>query len=119
MNNQYNTSKQPSEEAISFPHDDKHSFAEMAREKIQSLSRSSTLNSEDAQMKDARPSTSSSRSSASPKSQPSRKSTTPPKTKPTKPRASSGTFSDCGRHSNQWLFNNVSITDAVKTIFEK
>ncbi|KAF2214030.1 hypothetical protein CERZMDRAFT_96057 [Cercospora zeae-maydis SCOH1-5] len=28
-------------------------------------------------------------------------------------------FSDVGRHSNQWLFNNMSISDAVKAVFGK
>ncbi|KAI5362290.1 hypothetical protein Slin15195_G059410 [Septoria linicola] len=39
--------------------------------------------------------------------------------KPKKHRAQSQTFSDVGRHSNQWLFNDMSLTDAVKTLFNK
>jgi len=36
-----------------------------------------------------------------------------------KQRPQRQTFTECGRHSNQWLFNNVSISQAVKTLFEK
>lgn len=36
-----------------------------------------------------------------------------------KVRTQSQTFSDCGRHSNQWLFNNRSITNTIKKIFER
>jgi len=35
-----------------------------------------------------------------------------------KKRTSSGTYSQCGRHANQWLFNNFSIKDTVKGIFD-
>ncbi|CAK1365042.1 uncharacterized protein RHO25_009904 [Cercospora beticola] len=39
--------------------------------------------------------------------------------KPKKPKAQTVQFSDVGRHSNQWLFNDMSISDAVKTLFGK
>ena len=38
---------------------------------------------------------------------------------PKQQRTSSGTFSDCGRHSNEWLFGNFSVSGAVKGLFEK
>lgn len=28
-----------------------------------------------------------------------------------------GTFMQCGRHSNQWLFNNMSLKDMAKSVF--
>jgi len=28
-----------------------------------------------------------------------------------------GTFLQCGRHSNQWLFNNMSFTEMAKSVF--
>lgn len=30
-----------------------------------------------------------------------------------------GTFNECGRHSNEWLFNGVKISDSIKKLFEK
>ncbi|CZT24018.1 uncharacterized protein RCC_09735 [Ramularia collo-cygni] len=39
--------------------------------------------------------------------------------KPEQSRPQRQTFTDCGRHSNRWLFNNVSISQAIKTLFEK
>jgi hypothetical protein len=58
-------------------------------------------------------SASSTRSWSSPASQSTRKAKKP------KARTQSQTFSDCGRHSNKWLFNDVSITSKVKKIFER
>lgn len=58
------------------------------------------------------------RSSSSARSlSPTRKSTS--ESKPEKQRPQRQTFTECGRHSNKWLFNNVSISQAVKTLFEK
>lgn len=28
-----------------------------------------------------------------------------------------GTFMQCGRHSNQWLFNDISIKETAKSLF--
>ena len=28
-----------------------------------------------------------------------------------------GTFMQCGRHSNQWLFNDMSLMDMAKSVF--
>jgi hypothetical protein len=30
-----------------------------------------------------------------------------------------GTFMQCGRHSNQWLFNDMSLMDMAKSVFGK
>jgi hypothetical protein len=30
---------------------------------------------------------------------------------------SRGTFMQCGRHSNQWLFNDMSLMDMAKSVF--
>lgn len=30
-----------------------------------------------------------------------------------------GTFMQCGRHSNQWLFNDMSLVDMAKSVFGK
>lgn len=51
--------------------------------------------------------------------QTSRKSSGSP-TQPSSPKArhrDSGTFTDCGRHSNDWLFNGFSVTSTVKGLF--
>ena len=31
----------------------------------------------------------------------------------------SGTYTQCGRHSNEWLFHNISFTETVKGAFER
>ncbi|KXT15374.1 hypothetical protein AC579_2205 [Pseudocercospora musae] len=86
-------------------------------EKMHPSSRSSTSSSNEIEMKSIRSSSSSTRSCSPPRSRTAPKASKP-KSKP-KPKAQSGTFSDVGRHSNQWLFNNLSITDAVKTLLER
>lgn len=91
---------------------EKPSFTEKAKEKM-SLSRASTLKSQEFEMDDVSSTTSSVKSWTPPKRMTS---DAQPKIKR---RTQSHTFSDCGRHSNRWLFNDMSITDAVKTIFEK
>lgn len=56
------------------------------------------------------------RSASDPSSQP---------TSPTRPghvkrkSRSSGTVTQCGRHGNEWLFGNISVTDTVKGLFHK
>lgn len=92
-----------------------------ALEKMHSLSRSSTSSSSESfEMKNMRYSAESVRSRSPPRSSPKpSSSSTSSKTAKPKARAQSTTFSDCGRHSNQWLFGNVSITDSVKSLFEK
>jgi hypothetical protein len=39
--------------------------------------------------------------------------------KPPTKRHSSGTFNDCGRHSNDWLFNGFSVTEAAKGLLKR
>merc|ERR1711939_137086 len=39
------------------------------------------------------------------------------KRRPSKPNQ--GNFTECGRHSNDWLFNNFSITGAVKDLLDR
>lgn len=39
------------------------------------------------------------------------------KRRPSKPNQ--GNFTECGRHSNEWLFNNFSITGAVKDLLDR
>ena len=34
-------------------------------------------------------------------------------------RSGSGTFTQCGRHSNEWLFNGFSVTETVKGVLER
>ncbi|KAI9846423.1 MAG: hypothetical protein M1837_004014 [Sclerophora amabilis] len=34
-----------------------------------------------------------------------------------KDKRGSGTYLQCGRHSNQWLFGGISVRDAVKGLF--
>ncbi|KYG46120.1 hypothetical protein M433DRAFT_134107 [Acidomyces richmondensis BFW] len=33
--------------------------------------------------------------------------------------SSTGTFTQCGRHSNEWLFKNFSFSGAVKSLLER
>ena len=115
-------SNQPTEKQKRQSAETKHSFTEKIKENIEKMhppSRTSTMSSNDIEMKSVRSSSSSVRSWSPPRSQTTQAASKPkPKPKP-KPRAQSGTFSDVGRHSNQWLFNNMSITDAVKTLLER
>ena len=39
--------------------------------------------------------------------------------KPKAKRTSTGTFSECGRHSNDWLFNGFSVTGALKNLLDR
>ncbi|KAF2171843.1 hypothetical protein M409DRAFT_50473 [Zasmidium cellare ATCC 36951] len=95
----------------------KSSISVKVQEKMHSLSRSSTSSSSESfEMKNMRTSAESVRSRSPPRSSPKpSSSSTSSKTSKPKARAQSTTFSDCGRHSNQWLFGNVSITDSVKS----
>lgn len=34
-------------------------------------------------------------------------------------KSNQGNFTECGRHSNEWLFNNFSITGAVKDLLDR
>jgi hypothetical protein len=57
-------------------------------------------------------------------SQTERKPSSPTSRSPTHPkpptkRNSIGTFSDCGRHSNDWLFNGFSVTEAAKGLLKR
>ena len=54
----------------------------------------------------------SSRSSTSPQRSPSLG-------KPKAKRTSTGTFSECGRHSNDWLFNGFSVTGALRNLLDR
>lgn len=92
----------------------KHSLADKIKDEMNPPSRSNTSSSGESEVKSVRSSSSSVRSQSPPRKTTSTKNKTNPK-----PRAQSHTFSDVGRHSNQWLFNNMSITSAVKTLFEK
>lgn len=59
---------------------------------------------------------------ASPSSSATTSPQSPSRPKPTTKRhnsASSGTYSQCGRHSNEWLFNNFSVSGAVKGLLER
>lgn len=100
------------------PSIDKHSttttISDKLREKMSSLSRSSTSSSSGSfDMKNVRASVDSIRSAPKPAS------TSSPKASKPKPRPQSTTFSDCGRHSNKWLFNDFSVSDSVRGLFSE
>jgi len=38
---------------------------------------------------------------------------------PMEKRHSSGTYTQCGRHGNEWLFKNFSVTEHVKSLLER
>ncbi|KAM3416320.1 hypothetical protein BST61_g7925 [Cercospora zeina] len=77
---------------------------------MQSPKRAETFNSEKSAL-----STSSKLTWKSTSSQTNKHQAYKPK-KPKKPKYQTVQFSDVGRHSNQWLFNDMSFSDAVKTI---
>ncbi|EME45801.1 hypothetical protein DOTSEDRAFT_71477 [Dothistroma septosporum NZE10] len=100
--------------------DSNDSFPKKSNDKTRPLSRpNSAASSMDIEMKQMRVSSESVlRDHPSPPRPHSTQKAPSPKPRQ-KQRAQSTPFSDCGRHSNQWLFNNVSLTDCVKTLFEK
>ena len=103
-----------SERKPSFRSDRKPSMIKRMSDNIDPPSRASTFGSEDNDI-NSRKSTASSVRSWSPTAAQAKAT----KSKTKKPKVQSQTFSDVGRHSNQWLFNDMSITDAVKTLFGK
>ena len=49
----------------------------------------------------------------------SMKATSPTFSKPPPKRHSSGNFTDCGRHSNDWLFGGFSVKETAKSLLKR